>query len=228
MGSAPGETGRSDAEGPQHQVKVASFLLGKTEVTQGQWRALMGSSSPSRFSECGDQCPVENVSWDEALDFLLKLSETSGQKYRLPSEAEWEYAARAGTQAAYWWGSEASRSNANYGKDQCCEGWAKGADKWVNSAPVAQFPPNPFGLYDMNGNVLEWVQDVWHENYSGAPSDGSPWNRRGQVALRVIRGGGMDLDGNSLRSAARSRSSRGFRSHNLGFRVARSLQGVDR
>ena len=96
--------------------------MGKTEVTQGQWRAIMGSN-PSRFTECGDECPVENLSWIEARAYIKKLNQQAGQKYRLPSEAEWEYAARGGTQTAYWWGATASHANANYGKDQCGEGF---------------------------------------------------------------------------------------------------------
>jgi formylglycine-generating enzyme required for sulfatase activity len=141
-------------EKPVHQVTVASFALGQTEITQGQWRALMGNN-PSRFKDCGDNCPVERVSWHDAQAYVKKLSEYTGQHYRLPSEAEWEYAARAGTRTAYPWGEQASHEQANYGKDTCCAGLALGRDKWVNTAPVASFPANAFGLHDMHGNVWE-------------------------------------------------------------------------
>ena len=172
MGSSANESGRADSEGPTRTVKVNAFLMGKYEVTQAQWQSIMGSNV-SRFTECGPDCPVENISWLEAKDFVRKLSQKTGQKYGLPSEAEWEYAARAGTSTPFWWGTTANRANANYGKEPCCGGAAEGPDQWVNTAPVGKFPPNAFGLHDMNGNVMEWTEDIWHANYNGAPTDGS-------------------------------------------------------
>jgi formylglycine-generating enzyme required for sulfatase activity len=140
--------------------------MGKYEVTQAQWATGMGIN-PSRFK--GDDRPVENVSWDDIQEFLKRLNaDNSGKPYRLPTEAEWEYAAPAGPTTPYWWGKEIGQGNAN------CEGCGS---RWDNkeTAPVGSFKPNPFGLYDTAGNVWEWVQDCWHDGYQGAPADGSEW-----------------------------------------------------
>ena len=222
MGSPASEAGRDSDEGPQRRVTVASFELGTTEVTQGQWKAVMGSN-PSAFKTCGDDCPVESVSWDDAQAFIRKLNEQTGRRYRLPSEAEWEYAARAGSTTAYPWGATASHEHANYGKDECCGGLASGKDRWVNTAPVGQFSPNAFGLHDMHGNVWEWVQDVWHDNYSGAPTDGSVWSAGGDGARRVLRGGSWISIPRFLRSAIRLRDAPVIRYYYTGFRIARTL-----
>jgi formylglycine-generating enzyme required for sulfatase activity len=222
MGSPASEAGRGDDEGPLRQVAVTSFELGKTEITQGQWKAVMGSN-PSEFKTCGDDCPVENVSWDDAQAFIRKLNEQTGRRYRLPSEAEWEYAARAGSTTAYAWGATASHEHANYGKDACCDGLASGKDRWVNTSPVGQFAPNAFGLYDMHGNVWEWVQDVWHGDYRGAPSDGTAWLAGGEQARRVLRGGSWYFIPQVLRSAYRYGYSPDFRDNDTGFRIARTL-----
>jgi formylglycine-generating enzyme required for sulfatase activity len=209
-------------EKPPHRVSIKSFALGKYEVTQGQWKAVMGSN-PSGFKECGDNCPVEQVSWDGIQQYIQKLNASSGQQYRLPSEAEWEYAARAGTSSKYWWGDTASHDYANYGKDECCGGLAQGRDQWTNTAPVGQFPANAFGLHDMHGNVWEWVQDYWHDSYSAAPSDGSAWVAGGDQGKRVLRGGSWDFIPADLRSAIRGRISPDSRIINIGFRLARTL-----
>ena len=222
MGSPASETGRYSDEGPQRRVAVAGFELGKTEITQGQWKAVMGSN-PSAFKDCGDNCPVENVSWDDAQAFIRKLNEQTGRRYRLPSEAEWEYAARAGSTTAYPWGAVASHEHANYGKDECCAGLASGKDRWVNTAPVGQFPPNAFGLHDMHGNVREWVLDVWHDNYTGAPTDGSAWLAGGNQARRVLRGGSWGGAPQDLRSANRGGYTPDNRNVITGFRIARTL-----
>jgi formylglycine-generating enzyme required for sulfatase activity len=217
-----GEAGRSDDEGPQRWVDVQRFAIGKFEVTQRQWESVMGSN-PSRFKDCGPDCPVERVSWNDTQEFLRRLSQRTGQLYRLPSEAEWEYAARAGTANAYPWGEQISRDYANYGADTCCAERAEGRDRWLETAPVGQFPANAFGLHDMHGNLWEWVQDVWHYSYAGAPSDGSPWMSGGDQSLRVLRGGSWLNSPQDLRSANRDWYASDFRGVITGFRIARAL-----
>lgn len=214
--------GRS-TEQPVHQVRVKSFLMGRTEVTQGQWKAVM-DSTPSSNQACGESCPVDSVSWDDAQAFLKKLSEVAGKKYRLPSEAEWEYAARAGTTSAYWWGDVASHEQANYGSEECCDGLAEGRDKWEKTAPVGQFQPNAFGLHDMLGNVAEWVEDVYHKNYLFAPGDGSAWisGASYEFLARVVRGGAWTHDPGNIRSASRAMGIVVETSNSIGFRVVRA------
>lgn len=214
--------GRS-SELPVQQVSVKSFLIGRTEVTQGQWKAVMGST-PSSNQNCGESCPVDSVSWNDAQEYVKKLRELTGKQYRLPSEAEWEYAARAGTTSTYYWGDTASHVNANYGIDECCQGLVSGGDQWEGSAPVGQFPPNAFGLYDMLGNVAEWVEDVYHKNYFLAPGDGSAWVSGAPFELlgRVVRGGAWIHDPGSIRSASRGMVITVDQSESVGFRVARS------
>jgi formylglycine-generating enzyme required for sulfatase activity len=210
-------------EKPVHSVTLKSFALGKYEVTQGQWKAVMGNN-PSGFSSCGDTCPVEQVSWDDIQYYIHKLNTKSGKSYRLPSEAEWEYAARAGTTTQYWWGDKASHEYANFGKDDCppCGGLAQGRDKWENIAPVGQFAANAFGLHDMHGNVWEWVQDYYHESYSGAPVDGSAWESGGEQKYQVLRGGSWSGYPAFLRSAYRYWLTPGNRNSSIGFRLART------
>jgi formylglycine-generating enzyme required for sulfatase activity len=166
MGCSPGDGGCYSEEKPPHQVTVRPFRIGRYEVTQGQWQAVMGAN-PSSFK--GDDRPVENVSWDDVQTFLKRLNaQTDGTPYRLPTEAEWEYAARARVTTAYWWGTEIGSGKAN------CDGCGS---QWDNqeTAPVGSFKANPFGLYDTVGNVWEWVQDCYHDSYQGAPTDGSEW-----------------------------------------------------
>jgi len=199
-------------EQPVHLVNVTAFLLGRTEVTQGEWIAVMGSN-PSTFKQCGMNCPVENISWRDAQEFARRLSQKTGKTYRLPSEAEWEYAARAGSRGKWSFGEDESQLAAY--------AWFYN-NSGQTTHTVALKKPNSFGLYDMHGNVWEWVQDVWHENYQGAPSDGSAWVNGGDQAQRVIRGGAWnDVPGN-LRSAVRSRGAPDFRDHNTGMRIART------
>ena len=203
-------------EKPAHRVSVAGFLLGKFEVTQGQWRALMGSN-PSSFKDCGDNCPVENVSWQDAQAYLKKLSDKTGQPYRLPTEAEWEYAARAGSSTQWSFGDDEAQLGryAWYGYDQ------GNAEKKTHVVGGKQ--PNQFGLYDMHGNVWEWVEDCWHDNYQGAPGDGSVWAQGCNTeSHRVQRGGGWDYTPVYLRSANRIHLAPGFRFYVVGLRVART------
>ena len=216
MGSPPSEQGRNLNEGPVHEVTIRQgFYLGKYEVTQAQWEAVMGSN-PSRFSGCGD-CPVERVSWDDAQAFIRKLNEMEGENhYRLPSEAEWEYAARAGTTTRYSWGDDIGRNRAN------CRGCGSQWDG-KETAPVGSFPANAWGLHDMHGNVREWVQDCWNGSYQGAPVDGSAWES-GICSGRVWRGGSWDYGPRFLRAANRSwHVPSGFRLFVYGFRIARTV-----
>jgi len=210
MGSPSNESGRDNDE-RQHQVTLTKgFYMQTTEVTQGQWQRVMGSN-PSWFKNCGDDCPVEEVSWNDAQDFIRRLNQREGtDKYRLPTEAEWEYAARAGSTTRFCFGND----NGQLGQ----YAWY---DNNSGSKPhsVAQKKPNAWGLYDMHGNVWEWVQD-WYGNYpSGSvtdptgPSSGSS---------RVFRGGSWNAGAGDCRSAYRYRSTPGGRSNYLGFRLARA------
>ncbi len=207
MGSPPGEAGRYADEGPQRWVGISRFAMGKYEVTQGEWLAVMGSN-PSDFSNCGMNCPVENVSWNDAQEYVRRLSQRTGQSYRLPSEAEWEYSAKAGTTTAYFWGDRFDGGRANNGG---------------STVPVGRYPANAFGLHDMHGNVWEWVQDVWHDSYAGAPSDGSARMSGGDASRRVLRGGSWNISPRVLRSAGRGGNSPGGRNIGTGFRIARTL-----
>jgi len=197
--------GTGSDEQPVHRVTLRSFSMGKTEVTQGQWRAIMGSN-PSRFSTCGDTCPVERVSWEDAKEFVSSLNAKTGKTYRLPSEAEWEYACRAGGRQEYC-GSDSADN----------VGWYSGR----STHPVAGKKANAWGLHDMSGNVFEWTEDCYNGNYSSAPTDGSAWTA-GDCSLRVVRGGSWVSDPQNLRSASRGSHSTAFRLGIIGFRVART------
>ncbi|WP_082914930.1 SUMF1/EgtB/PvdO family nonheme iron enzyme [Paramagnetospirillum marisnigri] len=211
MGSPSGEKDSHVDERPQHRVTIAApFALGKTEVTQAEWEAVMGNN-PSKFR--GANRPVENVSWDDVQVFIRKLNEMTGKRYRLPSEAEWEYAARAGTTTPWSCG----------GSETCLSSVAVyDANSGNQTKPVQSKSDNAFGLYDMHGNVYEWVQDCWHSNYSGAPSDGSAWLETNSCD-RVFRGGSWGDNPRNLRSAFRYHFTPGNRNGSLGFRLARTL-----
>jgi formylglycine-generating enzyme required for sulfatase activity len=199
-------------ERPPHTVSIRSFAIGRTEVTQGEWRAMMGSNPSTSFS-CGNTCPVESVSWDDAQLFVQKLNASTGKIYRLPSEAEWEFAARAGSTGEWSFGNDES---------------LLGQHAWYtdNSGskthPVAGKQPNAFGLFDVHGNVGEWTQDCWNLNYFGAPSDGSAWTS-GNCGQRVIRGGSLVSGARSARVADRERRDTSYRYLFYGFRIARTL-----
>jgi len=228
MGSPSNEEGRDSDEGPQHRVTIGYDLaVGKYEVTFDEWNACVadGGCRGYRPSDKGwgrGRRPVIKVSWDDAKAYVGWLSRKTGQRYRLLSEAEWEYAARAGTTTAYWWGRIASHDYANYGKDQCCGGLAQGRDRWEYTAPVGRFRANGFGLHDMLGNVWEWTEDCWNGNYNGAPVDGGIWTS-GQCEERVLRGGSWDNNPRNVRSADRIRINADIRVNYYGFRVARTF-----
>ncbi|MEW8693596.1 MAG: SUMF1/EgtB/PvdO family nonheme iron enzyme [Candidatus Thiodiazotropha endolucinida] len=227
MGSTESEPGWYSDEAPQHKVQIHPFALGKTEVTFDDYDRFVDATGRQRPDDQGwgrGLRPVINVSWHDAVAYTEWLSRETGNHYRLPSEAEWEYAARAGTITAYPWGDQASHDHANYGKDECCEGLAEGADKWINTAPVGQFTPNNWQLYDMSGNVWEWVQDCYVGSYEGAPRDGTPREDRGTCGSRVLRGGSWLYGPLGVRSANRFGNSQSSsnRSYNTGFRLARA------
>ncbi len=197
-------------EQPVHRVTIGKpFAMGKTEITQGQWKAVMGNT-PSHFPVCGSKCPVEQVSWNDAHDFIDKLNAMTGKQYRLPSEAEWEYACHAG------------------GRQKFCGSDDKGSVAWYytfadgdTTHPVATKQANAFGLYDMSGNVWEWVEDNYHDNYDAAPVDGSVW--LGDIPLRVLRGGSWNDKARSARATSRIMSAASNRIKNCGFRIVRAL-----
>jgi len=193
-------------ESPSHLVTISKPLaIGKTEVTQGQWKSIMGSN-PSRYIDCGDDCPVENISWDDAHEFIQKINAKTGKQYRLPSEAEWEYACNAGEQYEFC-GSD----NVNV------VAWYY-ATSSQSTHPVATKQPNAWGLFDMSGNVWEWVEDSYHPNYNGAPMDGAAW--QGSGVKRVLRGGSWFLYAYGVRSTYRNFNNPTFRYYDIGFRLA--------
>ena len=223
MGSPPGEDGRNDDEGPQHRVTIEKpFAVGKFTVTFDEWAACVsgggckGNPSPSDAGWGKGRRPVITVSFDDAKEYVEWLSQKTGKKYRLLSEAEWEYAARAGTRTRYFWGDNVGSNNAN------CNGCGSAWDN-KKTAEVGQFQPNAFGLYDMAGNVWQWTEDCWNGNYNGAPDDGSAM-RSGDCSRSVFRGGSWPEPPRYLRAAARGGFSLSYgRYKNFGFRVARTF-----
>ena len=207
----------NDIEQPIHKVTISrQFYLQNTQVTQGHWKAVMGHN-PSEFIKCGDKCPVESVSWDDVQEFIKKLNKKEGgDLYRLPTEAEWEYACRAETTTEFSFGNDKSKLGDYAWFDD---------NSWDKTHPVATKKPNAWGLYDMHGNVWEWVEDDWHDNYDGAPDDGRAWIDDPRGPHRVLRGGSWYFDPSYCRSAARFGVALGDRDNNLalGFRLARSV-----
>ena len=203
------------SEQPQHEVTIQPFFMGKFPITQAQWQAVMGNN-PAKFQD-NPLNPVEKVSWDDAQEFCVRLSKKTGREYRLPTEAEWEYACRAETTTPFNFGATITGELANYNATKIYAGEAPGKYQ-EKTTPVGSFPPNRFGLYDMHGNVWEWCEDDWHDNYQSAPTDGSVW-RSGSSNLKVVRGGSWgDIPGN-CRSAFRLYNTRAYRLNSLGFRV---------
>jgi len=210
----------TEYENPPHRVTIAKpFAIGKHEVTFDQWDACVADGGckhrpDDREWGRGDR-PVINVSWLDAKAFVAWLSQKTGQTYRLPSEAEWEYAARGGTNSPYWWGRDVGSRQAN------CRECNTGSSQ--QTAAIGSYKANPFGLHDTAGNAAEWVEDCWNDNYRGAPQNGSPW-LTGQCRLRVLRGGAFDSAAKYLRSTARFRYDSDVRYSANGFRVLRELQ----
>jgi formylglycine-generating enzyme required for sulfatase activity len=220
MGSPANEAERGDNESPQHQVTVPSFFMGKYPLTQAQYQAIMGKN-PAYFK--GNNRPVENVSWDDAVRFCQKLSQRTGKNYRLPSEAEWEYACRAGTKTPFSFGDNITTDLVNYDGTYPYKSAPKGKYR-EQTTDVGTFPPNAFGLYDMHGNVWEWCEDDWHENYIDAPTDGSAWNSQSGSNTKLLRGGSWYYVAGDCRSANRVRDSRDYRDCYCGFRVVSSFR----
>lgn len=270
MGSPATESGRYDEEGPQRRVHINRLAVGKFDVTRGEWAAFASATNREASGGCtwsglpganamepnlkatwktlgfaqDDAHPVVCVTWDDAQDYVRWLSGLTGHRYRLLTEAEWEYAARAGTDTPYPWGTSASHEHANYGADSCCSGAASGTDKWIGTSRVGAFPANQFGLHDMNGNVTQWVQDCFAPSfsYTGMPTDGSAYkdaialklsgdlavmNGSSSCAHHMLRGGDWGDPPALIRSAARSFAPppgsplQNYRSAGVGFRVAR-------
>ena len=238
MGSPNSERGRFTSEGPVHTVTIAKpFAVGKFTITWDEWEACvkMRGCRPTDDATFGKgRKPVINVTWDQAKSYAAWLSRITGKDYRLLTEAEWEYAARGVTSVdaphvAYPWGDDEICRHANLAdKSYKAAGYTSEAvacdDKWATTAHVGSFPSNGFGLHDMHGNVWQWVQDGWHDNYHGnPPSDGSVWTDDADTTRRVVRGGSWYYNPQFLRSASRSGDTTGIRGNSIGFRVGRTL-----
>ena len=237
-------------ESPQYQVSIRSFAAGRYAISKVEFAAFVRAKSYQTEAERGDGCAVFNgkdlkrdaaynwrnvgfvqtdnhpvvcVSWNDAQAYIGWLNQTSGQTYRLLSEAEREYATRGGSQSAFWWGDSISTAQANYGgTGPSYNGSPKGEYRQA-TVPVNSFSPNPFGLYNVHGNVWEWVEDCWHDNYTGAPTDGSAWTTGCSENTWVLRGGSWIDDPSFLRSAFRNRGTPDDRYLANGFRLARTL-----
>jgi len=268
MGSPPDEKRRDAIEGPQHRVAIRRFAAGRYDVTRGEWRAFAVATHWSTVKGCQwvgptrdheatsswqqldfvqtDRHPVVCVSWNDAQAYTEWLSTKTHKHYRLLSEAEWEFAARGGTASAFPWSGGPSHAFANYGQPKCCGGLAEGRDRWLFTSPVGAFPPNKFGLYDMSGNVLQFVADCFEPAYDPNWRDGSArvasvtLHTKGDLAdlngtnscdYRVVRGGDWGDQGAWIRPAARNfapppgpgEAIGTYRSGGVGFRVARDL-----
>ena len=254
MGSPSGEAGRNDDEGPAHRVEISKpFAIGRFEVTRGEYARFVSETGDSPGTTCwtyeggeweertgrnwrspgfaqADSHPAVCVNWKDARSYVAWLSRKTGEAYRLLSESEWEYAARAGTTSSRYWGnapSSACRYANVYdrtGKDEHSFDWSHHdcRDGHGHTSSAGVFDPNGFGLHDMLGNVWEWVADCWNESYAGAPADGSAWTS-GDCSRRVLRGGSWNGEPRVVRSAIRNWNSTGNRSNDFGFRVARTL-----
>jgi formylglycine-generating enzyme required for sulfatase activity len=258
MGSPAAEAERYGDEGPQHLVQLQGFSMGQTPITQAQWRAVAGwepregerwgrelEPNPSRFQNrdgqgearlltgetSTDDRPVERVNWDDAIEFCNRLSQRTGRRYSLPSEAQWEYACRAGTSTPFHFGETMTPELANYRGTYSYANGPKGEYR-EQTTPVGMFPANAWGLQDMHGNVWEWSLDHWHGTYEGAPVDGSAWlDEEGPSAeqerekTRLLRGGSWYFNPSSCRSAYRGRLRPGDAGLSVGFRVVCLPQG---
>ena len=239
----------TDRETPQHRVRVRSFAVGRDAVTKAEFAAFVQAENYRTDAEKGDGCvivkdntatmvktahwrdagfdqtddhPVVCVSWNDAQAYIHWISQLTGKRYRLPSESEREYATRAGSQTAFWWGDNITTLQANYAGYFKYNDSPRGEVRQA-TVPVQSFGANPFGLYNVHGNVFEWVQDCFHANYHKAPTDGSAWTSRCSEDRRVLRGGSWSNQPSYLRSAFRIRGNLFFRNNVSGFRVAQTL-----
>jgi sulfatase modifying factor 1 len=254
MGSPDAEEGRGDDESPVHSVKIAAFALGRTEITRGQFAEFVKSTGYVTGDKCwtlengkyeerkgdwrepgypqDDKHPVACINWNDALAYAEWMSQKTGKQYRLPTEAEWEYAARGKTKTARYWGNNPDKAcrYAN-GADKTAQATIQGSSSWsvhqctdgfAYTAPVGRFKPNAYGLYDMLGNVWEWTEDSYHDSYQGAPAVGSVW--QGDGAKRVLRGGSWNNSPRNVRAAVRYPSKPDVRFSSFGFRLASTLK----
>jgi formylglycine-generating enzyme required for sulfatase activity len=233
MGSPADELERLESEGPQYEVTLSQFFMGKYPITQAQWRVVAAlpqvdrelQAAPSSFK--GDLRPVENVFWYDAVEFCDRLTILTNRQYRLPTEAEWEYACRAGTTTPFHFGETITTDLANYRgtdnkKRKLSGSYGDGpkGEYREETTPANQFEgANAFGLCDMHGNVYEWCQDHWHDNYKGAPTDGSAWIEGGDSERRILRGGSWISNPRNCRSAYRDFDEPDGRFSGSGFRV---------
>jgi len=271
IGAPADETGRYEEEGPQIKVNIRKFAVGKFDITLAQWAAFVTATHRVTSGGCAwsglpsdkkwdldslaswnhigfpqdSTHPVVCISWEDANDYVQWLSHQTGGDYRLLTESEWEYAARAGTTTAFPWGSTPSHEFANYGTDTAFGiGLAVGHDRWMTTSPVGSFTPNAFGLYDMNGNIMQWVQDCFEASYQALPTDGSAYksevvlkmkadlvdmNGKNSCSYRIIRGGDFGDPPRFIRSASRNwaptpgTTLHTYRTTGLGLRVAKTL-----
>lgn len=231
MGSAEDDPDAGDYEKPAHRVTIQDFFMGKYPVTQKQWREVMGSDPRELYNKGCDECPVEGVSWDDVQEFLKKLNALTGKTYRLPSEAEWEYAARGGKHSlsfgegrggvGYLYSGSNSLDEVGWYDDNYKQGNTFGSQK--TTRPVGTKKPNELGLYDMSGNVWEWCADDLHSDYNGAPTDGRAWVDSPRGSIRVFRGGSWPYDAQYCRVSYRFYGTPECRYYYLGFRLARSV-----
>jgi formylglycine-generating enzyme required for sulfatase activity len=220
-----GEDKGYQRESPQHEVTVQPFFIGKYPITQSQWRVIADTPQierelkpdPSKFTKI-DNRSVERVSWEEAVEFCQRLSRETGRDYRLPAEAEWEYACRAGTTTPFYFGKTITGNLANYDSEVTYL-QEREVKRQAKTTPVDDFLPNAFGLYDMHGSVWEWCLDNWHSNYEGAPTDGSAWLSNEDNVRQVVRGGSWLHAPHNCRSASRYYFTLDYRNNGTGFRV---------
>jgi len=224
MGSPSDDFDASQYERPLHEVRIKAFEISRYAVTFEQWDACVKDGGcthmPLDHGWGRGRQPVVDISWEDANQYVHWLNTKTRSRFRLPSEAEWEYAARGGRATTRYWGDQIDKNRAN------CDGCGS---RWDNNrpAPGGSFAPNPFGLHDMLGNVWQWVEDCWHESYAGAPRDGVAWIGNGDCNERVARGGSWNYTRRFIRNAVRDRFNAALRFYDLGFRVARSDNATD-
>ena len=229
MGSPSTEPERNTDEGPTREVSIGTFAMSRYEITFDDYdKFAIANKRPLPNDQGwgrGDR-PVINVSWQDARDYAIWLSDQTGKRYRLPTEAEWEYAARAGTETPFWTGNCIHTDQANYDgeKDYADCGANTGIDRSQTVATGSLNAPNPWGLHDVHGNVWEWVGDCWHGSYSGAPTDGSAWlETEDGACVSLLRGGSFGHGPGVVRSAIRFRDTAGYIPFDIGFRLAQDL-----